>query len=264
MEPIEIDVVLQLPIPIAMRWPDQDIVGAAIGGGAETIILPQVDPMWVGMKIDVWVGGVEFRRKVTAVDPVNRVVTVNEPWSPVLKDGSRVMPTAGCPFRVEMAEIINLPRLGIDGLLPWLSEVTEERREAVRKGIKLAGITGRELAAAQASVEMNAPAVVTDLNIPVQTPAGIRRVLQLSLAKTTLAPERQAIVLEKIMAWGFDAANLAYRLSTLFYNYERRPAPEVDKLAEAAAAFPGIRQPKAKEADGPLAESPAEPVEVSA
>lgn len=259
MDPIEFDVVLQLPIPVAVRWADQDEDGLAAGGGADTIILdtdPALSP--IGKKIDVWVKGVEFTRKVVAYEPATRTVRVDAPWSAVFADGSFVRPELGSPYAIEVVEIIHLPRLGADGLIPWLDEITEQRREGLRKGIKRAGISGRELAAAEASVELNARAVMTDLNVPVQTPAGIRRVLQLSLARTALPPERQALVLEKLLASGFVAHNLASRLSTLFSTRERRPAPRADLMAEAAAAFPGITVVK-KEAADPLAHSGAAP-----
>lgn len=256
MDPIEIDVVLQLPIPVAIRWPDQDITGRVTGGGDDTVILPDDPPFpLAGREITVWFQETaDFTKKVTAYDPATKTATVNAPWSDEYATGKRIQPTAGMPYAIKVVEVIELPRLGVEGLIPWLDDITRERRAALREGIKKAGVTGRELAAAEASAEMNTPAVVTDLNVPVQTPAGIRRILQLSLAKTNLPPDRQAVVLERLLATGATSVYLANRLSGLFVTNERRPAPKLDVLAEAKAAFPGLnlKTEKKDETVGPL------------
>lgn len=242
MEPIEIDVVLQLPIPVAIRWPDQDATGRIVAGGTDTVVLPSdVSTSLAGRSISVWMRDVEFIRKIVGYDTETRTVRVDNPWSPTLPDGTSLIPSVGSIFAIEISEVIELPRLGVDGLIPWLDDITRERREALRAGIKQAGITGRELAASFASVEMNAPAVITDLNVPIRTPAGVRRVLALSLAKTNLPQDKQSRVLEALIGSGHEAVNLASRISTLFYTGERREAPKVDALAEAKAAFPGIK-----------------------
>lgn len=136
-------------------------------------------------------------------------------------------------------ETINLPRLGVDGLLPWLAEISAERKAQFRASYKDLKLDKRQLADAEFSAEVNTKAVISDLNVPAQTPEGVRRILSLSLAKTLLMPERQSAALEQILASGYVAYGLATRLSSLFATGERRP-PKPDPAQAAAKMFPGI------------------------
>lgn len=163
MEPIEIDVLLQAPIPIRMRWEDNT------------------------------------------------------------------------------TELIDLPRLGTDDLIPWLDEITAERRDSFRKAIKTAGVMKQDLVQAEFAAEQNAKAVMTDLNAPSQRPAGIRRLLAMSLAMTTLPADKQASILGYLMRSSYTSLNLATRLSGLFWTGETRPTPP-DPAEEAKKVFPGINQ----------------------
>lgn len=242
LHPIEIDVLLQRPIPVHIRHPESDVIGIAAGGSANTVILdrdPAESP--VGRKIDIWFKGYEFTQTCTAYDASMLMATVDPPWSPVLDDGSFVAPVAGNTYVIEVVEIINLPRLGLDGLLPWLDEITAERQKNLRDSAKQVGIDKKDQLDVEFSIRNNAKAVVSDLNVPVQTPAGVRRILSLSLAKTGLPAAKQSEVLEYLMAAGYVAHNLARNLSTLYSTGERRPEPKAAQLEQAKKTFPGLK-----------------------
>lgn len=151
-------------------------------------------------------------------------------------------------------EIFNLPRLGVDGLLPWLEELTAERYAFYAAEIERAAIKDvRTLIAARYAARTNTRAVLTDLNMPVQTPAGMRRVLSASIVMADVPFTRRTEVLDKIMMSADVAYTLATRLSTLFSASEERPErpdPKQEIADRGREAFPGA---KVKDSDaGPL------------
>lgn len=158
------------------------------------------------------------------------------------------------PVRITLkdgtTEIINLPRLGVDGLLPWLVEETDRRRAAGRIAIKRAGVSSADMWRVEKAVELD-EAIVSDLTVPIQTPPGIERVLKLSLAMTDLSDERKAQVLKVLKGTAFIAHNLAKELSTLFVAQPefvaQRPAPP--KKPHNPLADRGSETPKTSDAE---------------
>lgn len=141
-------------------------------------------------------------------------------------------------------ETIEFPRLGVDGLLPWLDELTAERYKAYMAEIEAANIKDpRTIIEAKYAARVNTKAVVVDLNGPVQTADGSRRVLKMSLAMTDLPKDKQATIISQVTKSADVAYTLACRLSTLFSMNEQRPErtnPTASVMQVAKAAFPGM------------------------
>lgn len=141
-------------------------------------------------------------------------------------------------------EKYQLPRLGVDGLIPWLDEITAQRRDSLRKAIESMKLDPRQKLDAEFTIEQNTRAVISDLNIPALTPQGTRRILAMSLSMTGLPADKQQSILAALMGNAGTANNLAGRLSTLFATTEQRPPAPTDQEKAAAAAkeaFPGIK-----------------------
>lgn len=159
------------------------------------------------------------------------------------------------PYRVTWKdgtkETFLLPRLGVDGLIPWLDELTKERQAVSRAIVSKMKLSAIDAHRAEKAVMLNDEAVIGDLHGPVQRPAGIRRVISASLAKTELTPERQSQVLESIMGVAHMAALLAQRLSTLFY-FDN----EADNLRNAEPKGGTAQSPLAQTGQSPSNESP--------
>lgn len=120
-------------------------------------------------------------------------------------------------------EVIPLPRLGVDGLAPWIDELTLQRRtddtaalDKIRKKFNK-----MEELMAEKAIQADR-AVMSDLAIPVQTAPGIHRVIELSLSMTDLPPDKQKIVANHICSVAHIANSLSQRLSTLFVTGEKR------------------------------------------
>ena len=173
------------PSPSPCGWPDEDVVGVAQGGGINSIVL-HGDPgiPIVGKTIDVWIAGpngftAELSRQIIAYDPENFTATVSPPWSDTFADGTFIAPAKGITYAIEVTELVELPRLGADGLLPWLDEMTAERQASLRESLKAAGMDKREQVDTEFSIRQNAKAVISDLNVPSQRPEGVRRILKI-------------------------------------------------------------------------------------
>jgi hypothetical protein len=104
------------------------------------------------------------------MEPIESDVLLQEPvpYRVVWKDGTK--------------ETFLLPRLGVDGLIPWLDEMTEERRAVSRAIVSKMKLNAMDAQRAEKSIQLNDVAVIGDLTGPVQRPAGMRRVIALSLA----------------------------------------------------------------------------------
>lgn len=281
MTPIEIDVVLQLPVPVSIRWPDRDIEGTVAGAGIDTLVVASMKKTdsFIGLPIAFWFGRGNARRElppriIRAYDPETSIITVDEPWSPEIEESAaeniraavpgvgmvqsgekwRIVPSAGDVYRIEVSERVELPRLGCDGLIPWLAEMTEERVAARVKAMEK--MSTKDLANAKADAYLNCRAIVEDLTTPAQTPEGMRRILKASLDKSAVEPARRPVILEHLLGNPSVAYHLSRKICGLFGDYERRPAPKADPMAEAKAAFPGANL-MAKEAPDPLASKPA-------
>lgn len=143
-------------------------------------------------------------------------------------------------------ETIVLPKLGVRGLLPWLNEQTEIRRKIGRDVIaraKLVPIDHTRAEVANARDE----AVISDLMMPIQTPAGIERVLNLSMEQAKIPKDKQAKILPVLLGSGYIAVNLAQELSTLFRSMQQGPMPDTTQAA------PGQQKPAG--GASPLAEA---------
>lgn len=157
-------------------------------------------------------------------------------------------------------ETVSLPRLGTDGLLPWLNEITAERRENFRKSYANLKLDPRQMTDAEFTAN-NLQGVIRDLAVPIQTPKGIRRVISMSLAMSTaytqkadesgvpsgpkspIEPSRQKEIEDALVFNNAFASILAEKLSTLFNTDETRVRPAQDQkdkaIEEAAKNFPG-------------------------
>lgn len=157
-------------------------------------------------------------------------------------------------------ETVSLPRLGTDGLLPWLDEITLERRAAYRLSYANLKLDARQMTDAE-FVANNLRGVMRDIAVPAQTPKGIRRVINMSLAmptaytqkadelgvpsgpKSPIEPSRQKEIEDALVFNNAFASTLAEKLSTLFNTDETRVRPAQDPkdkaLDEAARNFPG-------------------------
>lgn len=157
-------------------------------------------------------------------------------------------------------ETVSLPRLGTDGLLPWLDEITAERRANYRKSYANMKLDPRQMTDAEFTAN-NLQGVIRDLAVPIQTPKGIRRVIKMSIAmpaaytqkadesgapfgpKSPIDPARQQEIEDALVFNNAFASSLAEKLSTLFNTDETRVRPPQDQkekaLEEAAKNFPG-------------------------
>ncbi len=139
------------------------------------------------------------------MDPIESDVLLQEPvpYRVVWKDGTK--------------ETFLLPRLGVDGLIPWLDEITEERRAVSRIVVSKMKLGATDAQRAEKSIMLNDVATIGDLIGPIQRPAGIRRVITLSVEKSEIPKDKQASVIASIMGSAMVANAIAQRVSTLFY-----------------------------------------------
>lgn len=266
LPPVDIDVILQLPIPIYIRWPDSDIVGIAAGGDKDKIVLdraPDINP--IGSLISIWPDGVEHERKISDWNADTLTVTVSHPWAMIAEatpatihnpgtPAEFLIPKEGTTYAIQVKEKIDLPRLGVEGLLPWIDEITIQRQNEFRDAAKVVGIDKKEQLDIEFAARMNLKAVPADLDLPLRRPEGIRRVLTMSLAKTSLPTEKQSRVLEHLML-SPAAGLIVLALSSLYFNSERRAEPkEAAKAAALAAArkiFRGLKDDTTNPTPGP-------------
>ncbi len=197
------------------------------------------------------------------MQPIEYDVLLQEPipYRVVWKDGTK--------------ETFLLPRLGVDGLIPWLAELTEERRAVSRAVVSKMKLGAMDAMRAEKSIILNDVAVINDLVGPIQQGPGIPRVIRLSLAHANarlysrtaadgttaivdepITPQRQAQILASIMATAYVANSIAQRVSTLFYldgeaelAREAQPAPPANGGFAGPLADPGT-------APGAVSESP--------
>lgn len=118
----------------------------------------------------------------------------------------------------------HLPLLGVRGLLPWLAELTDQYQKTDSQILSSAKyLAGRDRFDAERMIARN-EAVIDDLPPHVMRPAGIERVLRLSIDKSDVPPDQREAVLDAILNMGYIAQNLAVKLSTLFKTAEPAPA----------------------------------------
>lgn len=192
------------------------------------------------------------------MDPIESDVLLQEPfpYRVVWKDGTK--------------ETFLLPKLGADGLIPWLDEMTEERRAVSREVFKKMKLPAIDAMRAEKAIMLNDVAIIPDLIGPVQRPAGMRRVIALSLANPDaklysrlakdatnavivnepITPERQAQLLQSIMSDANMATYVSQSVSTLFYRQGEAEAARQSQLPPA---------PPTGGLSGPLAEGGAPP-----
>lgn len=159
-------------------------------------------------------------------------------------------------------ETVMIPRLGIEGMLPWLDELTAKRQAAYRLAASKQKLDARTAIDAEFSASQ-IEGVVSDLSTPVQTPKGIRRVItmavespaaQISKPWTKVAstemmpipPERIPEIVNHLML-SPSTAWLSRCIHCLFVTGEARPEPETSQtsgpLAGSGASGPSTNAP---------------------